>query len=435
VRVELLRIVVSVLLVLPIGFWIGHPGVTVAVVLAGWLVREAVELRRLIRWSKRPLRRPEQSSDLWQTPTERLFRSLRGARTRARDLARQLRRLYVTTDALPDGAVMIRANGEIETFNGAAVTLLGLAPGDRGKNLVSLVRHPELLALIEGAVRENLIEIASPAAADRRLEIRRIPIDPETYLVLARDVTQLNRLLTMRQDFVANVSHELRTPLTVIMGYLETLSDDTVDAPTLRTLLSRLEPPTRRMKVLVDDLLLLTRLESNQPPKPSDLETVDMKGLFNAVVTDAKQLSGGRHELRLDVDPRLKLRGVERELHSMLGNLVGNAVRYSPNGGEITIRWHATETGARLDVEDHGIGISPENLSRITERFFRVDLASARVRGGTGLGLAIVKHVLKRHQSTLEVTSELGKGSRFACVFPRAFVVAAEPSLGGEQQQ
>src|SRR4029453_10981500 len=163
----------------------------------------------------------------------------------------------------------------------------------------------------------------------------------------------------------------------------------------LRTHLSRLEPPTRRMKVLVDDLLLLTRLESNQPPKPSDLETVDMKGLFNAVVTDAKQLSGGRHELRLDVDPRLKLRGVERELHSMLGNLVGNAVRYSPNGGEITIRWHSTETGARLEVEDHGIGISPENLSRITERFFRVDLASARIRGGTGLGLAIVKHVLK----------------------------------------
>jgi two-component system phosphate regulon sensor histidine kinase PhoR len=229
----------------------------------------------------------------------------------------------------------------------------------------------------------------------------------------------------MRQDFVANVSHELRTPLTVILGYLETLNDETVDSATLRKLLTRLDAPARRMKVLVDDLLLLTRLESTQPPKPSELEVIDTKALFAAVLADARQLSGGRHELRLEIDHGLKMRGVEREIFSMLGNLVGNAVRYSPNGGEITVRWFRTEAGARLEVEDHGIGISPENLWRITERFFRVDLASARVRGGTGLGLAIVKHVLKRHQSRLEVTSELGKGSRFACVFPLAYVAEA----------
>jgi two-component system phosphate regulon sensor histidine kinase PhoR len=422
VRAELLRILASILIVLPFGLWIGHPGAAVAVVLALWLVWEGSELGRLIRWSARPLRRPEQRSDLWQLPSERLYRSLRGARKRSRLLARQLRRLYVTTDALPDAAVMIRANGEIETFNGAAQTLLGLTPRDRGANLVSLVRHPELLALIEGKVRENLIEIAAPFATDRRLEIRRIPIDAESSLVLARDVTQLDRLLTMRQDFVANVSHELRTPLTVIMGYLETLSEET-DPKTLRTFLSRLEAPARRMNALVDDLLLLTRLESTQPPKPADLEAIDTRALFDAVVNEARLLSGGRHDLRLDVDPKLSLRGVESELHSMLANLVGNAVRYSPNGGEITIRWFRTDAGGRLEVEDHGIGISPENLSRITERFFRVDLASARVRGGTGLGLAIVKHVLKRHQSHLEVTSELGKGSRFTCVFPPPFVV------------
>ena len=424
-RVELLRILASILIVLPIGFMVGHTGAAVAAVLASWLVWHGFELRRLRRWSARPLRRPDQRSDSWQLPTDRLFRSLRAARARAREIARQLRRLYVTTNALPDGAVMIRSNGEIETFNGAAQTLLGLNPGDRGANLLSLVRHPELLALIEGNVRDNLIEIAAPSSTDRRLEIRRIPIDAETFLVLARDVTQLNRLLTMRQDFVANVSHELRTPLTVIMGYLETLNDETVEPATLRSLLTRLDAPTRRMKVLVDDLLLLTKLESTQPPKPSELEVIETKTLFGAVVNDARQLSGGRHGLNLDIDATLKVRGVERELFSMLGNLVGNAVRYSPNGGEIDIRWFRTEAGARLEVEDHGIGISPENLFRITERFFRVDLASARVRGGTGLGLAIVKHVLKRHQSRLEVTSELGKGSRFACVFPPAFVVTA----------
>jgi two-component system phosphate regulon sensor histidine kinase PhoR len=166
----------------------------------------------------------------------------------------------------------------------------------------------------------------------------------------------------MRQDFVANVSHELRTPLTVIMGYLEALADET-DPATLRALLTRLDPPTKRMKVLVDDLLLLTRLESNQPPKVSDLEIFDMKPIFNAVIADARQLSGGEHALTTDIDGRLRLRGVERELHSMLANLIGNAVRYSPNGGEIAIRWRTKDGGARLEVEDHGIGLPQSGIA------------------------------------------------------------------------
>jgi len=236
--------------------------------------------------------------------------------------------------------------------------------------------------------------------------------------VLARDVTQLNRLLTMRQDFVANVSHELRTPLTVILGYLESMEDDTLDPAQLRRLLERLRAPAKRMKVLVDDLLLLTRLESSPKPSQTEVDLVAVAPMLEAIAAEARQISNGRHRITVEADPVLKLRGSEFELHSAFSNLISNAVRYSPDGGDIAVRWFATEGGAHFEVEDHGMGIPEQHLGRITERFYRVDLSGSRARGGTGLGLAIVKHVLLRHGATLGVRSELNKGSVFYCDFP-----------------
>jgi two-component system phosphate regulon sensor histidine kinase PhoR len=302
-------------------------------------------------------------------------------------------------------------------YNAAALSLLGLSRSDIGHNLVSLVRSPALTTLINGQVADGIIEI--PAThSDRRLEIRRIDVDPQRMLILARDVTQLNRLLTMRQDFVANVSHELRTPLTVIRGYLESLEDSNLTTEQLREIIERLRSPAERMQVLVDDLLLLTRLESSPKPGRNDLAPIAVAPLLQTIAAEARQLSKGRHQITVTADPTLTLIGVESELHSAFANLVGNAVRYSPNGGDITVRWFATPAGARFEVADHGIGVPLEHLNRITERFYRVDLTGSRARGGTGLGLAIVKHVLKRHDANLGIESELGKGSLFFCVFP-----------------
>jgi two-component system phosphate regulon sensor histidine kinase PhoR len=177
------------------------------------------------------------------------------------------------------------------------------------------------------------------------------------------------------------------------------------------------------MRALVDDLLLLTRLESSPALDPVQIGEVDVPSLVRRIVADASQLSDDRHRFNVDVDAELRLRGVESELHSAFGNLVANAVRYSPEGGDIKVRWYHTDAGARFEVEDQGVGIQPEHLSRITERFYRIDLAGSRVRGGTGLGLSIVKHVLKRHDSGLEVRSEFGQGSRFYWVFPPQFSI------------
>jgi len=235
--------------------------------------------------------------------------------------------------------------------------------------------------------------------------------------VIARDVTELNRLLSMRQDFVANVSHVLRTPLTVILGYLESMADEPLDAQLAAKLARRLEPPAQRMKSLVEDLLTLTRLESSPQPSADMIEAVDGGELLRTLRLEAEQLSKGAHELVFDLEENLVVEVVPREVQSAFSNLIGNAIRYSPDGGRITVRWFRSSDGAHFEVEDHGVGIAPEHLSRITERFYRIDLASARVRGGTGLGLAIVKHILRRHNTYLQVQSELGKGSLFFCVF------------------
>ncbi len=413
-----------------IGALSGGWALALLIALCIWLALQHRELRALVRWSKRPLTRPENTLESWQLLSDRLYRGLRQSRLRTLRTLERFRSLQVITDALPDAAVIIGATGEIESFNPAAQERLSLKSSDRGANLAALVRQPEFVALIRGQRDDGLVEFASPFDEERRLEARRIPIDEDYALMLVRDVTQLNRLLTMRQDFVANVSHELRTPLTVVVGYLETISSEELDADTIRELLKKLEPPTSRMRALVDDLLLLSRLEASPEPSDDELNPIDMAALIRGCVSEARILSEGHHTFEVDADRSVKLLGIETEIYSTTLNMVTNAVRYSPDGGTITVSWQQLGNHARLAVTDQGIGIAPEHLQRITERFYRVDLARSRVRGGTGLGLAIVKHVLKRHRSALRVSSKLGRGSTFYCDFPSELL-----SLSSNQQE
>ena len=388
----------------------------IAIGLAGLVVLNWLDYREFVRWSGSPLTRPAARSGLWQVPLERLFRSIRGSRQRSHALAERLRFLEATADGLPDAWILVRGVGEIEQVNTTAQRLLGLGPDEQGQNLLGLIRNPALVGLMNGQVEEELIEMASPVSDHMRLEVRRIPLGERT-LVIARDVTELNRLLSMRQDFIANVSHELRTPLTVIMGYLESIADEPLDAELAAELVRRLSPSAERMKSLVEDLLTLTRLESAPLPDAESIEAIDGDKLLAALRLEAEQLSDGAHELVFDVEQDLVFEGVPGEVQSAFSNLVANAIRYSPDGGRIRVRWLRSGEGVRFEVEDQGLGIAPEHLSRITERFYRIDLGSARVRGGTGLGLAIVKHILRRHNTQLQVDSELGQGSRFFCVF------------------
>ncbi|MGD8417932.1 MAG: phosphate regulon sensor histidine kinase PhoR [Pseudomonadales bacterium] len=390
-----------------------------------WVAMEQRERARLIRWSRRPLTRPQSERDPWEDLAYRLYRAIGRARARHARTLREFRSLRAITDSLPDSAIIVDRHGNIENLNNAAQEMLRLTPTDRGNHLSSLVRDLEFNALVKGQIDGDLVEFASPFNADKRLEARRIEMDDGYAMILVRDVTELNRLLSMRQDFIANVSHELRTPLTVIVGYIETLMNEELDEATTRGLVGKLLSPTTRMRALVDDLLLLTRLESSPNPSQDELTSVDMGVVLNAIAADARMLSSGRHDIQVEIGTRTHVLGIDSELHSACLNLVTNAVRYSPDGGPIRISWTEVPDGARFAVEDHGMGIPKEHISRITERFYRVDLAQSRVRGGTGLGLAIVKHVLKRHNTFLQVESELGKGSTFFCVFPSSQLAVA----------
>ena len=239
-----------------------------------------------------------------------------------------------------------------------------------------------------------------------------------------RNISREMKLARLKSDFVANVSHELRTPLTVVMGFLEHLIGQEGEAPmpeeTRQHFLTMVQDQVGRMNRLVDDLLTLSRLENT--PQLQNEETVDIHTLANQVLVESQALSKGRHEIHLECG-NARLKGNLFELRSAFSNLVGNAVRYTPEGGTVTLRWGMEEGLPVFSVTDTGIGIAAEHIPRLTERFYRVDKGRSASTGGTGLGLAIVKHVLQHHQATLDIRSNQGEGSTFRAVFPLARLV------------
>jgi two-component system phosphate regulon sensor histidine kinase PhoR len=247
--------------------------------------------------------------------------------------------------------------------------------------------------------------------------------------LLSQDVTGAERLEAMRRDFVANVSHELRTPLTVLSGFLETIQDLKLDGARVRDYVSMMAPQAERMKRLIEDLLTLSALEYATAPPPA--QRVAVRALLERVRSEAEALSAGKHRISLSVQGEQDLVGAESEISSAFLNLATNAVRYTPKGGEIRLHWRSTGEGGEFSVEDTGIGIEPEHIPRLTERFYRVDRSRSRETGGTGLGLSIVKHVLVRHQAVLQVRSDIGKGSRFSVHFPPARLMASEQRITG----
>ena len=424
-RAVALRLGVCAIAALVTGMMTSNAAWSTVAGLAVWVLWSIVDAHAFSRWARTPLARPRMKWSAWRETAAALSASLGRSRNRTARLVMELRWLLGTLDSMPDGWIVLQRGGAIEAVNEGASTLLGLARRDRRRNFQDLLRDRSIASLVRGEVEDGIVEVASPVDESRRLELRYLPVDENRSIILIRDVTMLDRLLTMRQDFIANVSHELRTPLTVIIGYLEALEDDDIDQDMLHTLLGRLRPPANRMKALVEDLLTLTRLESSPIPGPADMEDVNAAAMLESAVNEARQLATPEHEIVLEADSSIVARAVAAELHSAFFNLIANAIRYSPDGGVVAVRWNQGESGPRFEVEDHGLGIPEEHISRLTERFFRVDVAKSRVRGGTGLGLAIVKHILRRHGTRLQVESKLGVGSLFFFELPTGDVQSA----------
>ena len=335
--------------------------------------------------------------------------------TRTRRIASSLRDLRSAAGNLPDAVVLLDNEQHVRWFNHAAEDLLGLRrPQDRGADLHERLSNSDLAGWLQDGAREPLNDIVAPGRPDRHLNVTLLPFGRRQRLLLARDISDLTRLEQVRRDFVANVSHELRTPLTVIHGYLELL--DPEDVPELAPVLGEMRAQSKRMGQIVEDLLTLSRLETQEHVTD---ERVAMAPLLATLRKEAEALSQGRHKIVLESTAEADLLGSPKDLHSALSNLVSNAVRYTPAGGTITIRWQRSPEGAVYSVSDTGFGIPASHLSRLTERFYRVSSSRSRDSGGTGLGLSIVKHVLNLHQARLQIESTPGQGSTFSCHFGR----------------
>ena len=421
VRIVWLRTLAQLALVLAaglgVGFELGHPWPALALTALGVVGFHYWRLQRvLLRLAARQRLQPGGGAGAWNELDTLLYRGQTEMRARKRRLLAMLRAYRAVAAALPDAVVLVERNSQrVLWFNEAATPLLGLRyPRHHNASIADALQPlPMAQWLAAGRNAEPMEDVASPVDPGRRLSLRLLPYSEDLWLLLARDVSKLLRLEHMRRDFVANVSHELRTPLTVIHGYLEMLDAD--DNPEWTALLAEMRRQSQRMTRLVEDLLTLSRLEAREQLPD---EHVAMAPMLASLRREAEALSGGRHHVTLEDEAQVDLRGATKELHSAFGNLVSNAVRYTPDGGAITLRFaRGDDGGAVLSVRDTGYGIPASHLPRLTERFYRVSTSRSRETGGTGLGLAIVKHVLGLHQARLAIDSEVGAGSTFTCVF------------------
>lgn len=419
-----------------LGVFSGNLRQALVLALVLYVVVQLLSLIRFAGWF-RSLRhgQPIDMTGVWGELVNLTYRQYQKSRKRKKRVQRLLKNFNQFSAALPDATVILGDRNEITWSNAMAERYLGIHPRrDLGNIITNLIRMPDFREYLELESYQDSLSISSPVDAEILLHIRLAAYGSHKKVLSARDMTRMYRLEMMRKDFVGNVSHELRTPLAVIQGYSELLQDDKALPDRHRQILNQVLDQSDRMQGLIDDLLTLNRLETTEPATHL-YQAVDVGALVSRMAKEASLLPGAC-ELTYSVDLQSAegLFGHPDELRSAFMNLVTNATKYTPPGGTVILRWQVSEQGVGcFSVEDTGEGIAPEHLSRLSERFYRVDAGRSREKGGTGLGLAIVKHILTRHDARLVVSSEIGTGSTFGCEFPEASVIELSPRLAQGQ--
>ncbi|MBN8282561.1 MAG: phosphate regulon sensor histidine kinase PhoR [Zoogloea sp.] len=379
-------------------------------------------LYKLVYWLRLPVDDAPpmpRAIGMWDYIFADLNSHARNASRRQQRLTLALERFREASQAMPHGLLFLSNTHTIEWVNRQGEQHFGLEQArDQGTPITNLVRQPDFVRYLQEGRYEAPLTLSIGRPITRTLMVHVVPFSEDMRLLMSEDITQGERLQAMRRDFVANVSHEMRTPLTVVSGFLETVIDglDELDKDDIRHYLGLASEQAGRMQRLIQDLLTLSALEVDEPIRHE--EAVDVAALLEEVKQEAQVVSGGRHVIELECGTRACLLGNAKELYSAFTNLAINAVRYTPAGGSIRISWRLRGSVVEYSVKDDGIGIAPEHIPRLTERFYRVDRGRSRETGGTGLGLAIVKHVLSRHQGDLLIESEPAKGSTFTACFP-----------------
>lgn len=403
-----------------LGALTGHILLAALMASLGLLIWHYVHLYRMARWLwlKRSITPPKAWGN-WDDIFTGIYRLQKNNLRRRHELGKMLKRMRRGIEALSDATILLNDELRVEWCNKLADKLLGIRLSDhQGRRLKDLFVNPDFEEYLRVANFSEPMNIASPQQGGMVLEIRVMPYGESQYLLIARDVTKLVKLEKMRKDFVANVSHELRTPLTVMQGYLELMDDiDSMPPAMMEKARDTMAEQTERMRSLIEQLLSISRLEDTLDD--SERLPVNVPHLLQRVEQDAHALNERfGHSLTFDIQSQRVIMGVESELRSAFTNLVTNAIKYTPEGGKIQVRWRDVRGGAEFSVIDNGEGIEAKHIQRLTERFYRIDKARSRETGGSGLGLSIVKHVLARHHSQLAIHSRMGQGSTFSFFIP-----------------
>jgi two-component system phosphate regulon sensor histidine kinase PhoR len=380
---------------------------------AAWQIFNVVRLRE---WLRSPKGKAPRSVGAWAEIFSRIESMQQKKKQRKKQYQLVIEDFETLTDAYPDATLVLDKKDRLSWFNQAAESLLRLNMNrDQGRPVTSIITEPEFAAwLNDKELDAKRLELKPPKHEDMWIEVSSVQMRKRQRLIVLRDISEMHRVERLRRDFVTNVSHELRTPLTVMLGYLEIFQERPEDE--LSDALRRMHAQAVQMQFMLDDFLELSRLQSVEAG--DEEEVVDIAAILAQLREQTEEISRGDHQLNFEVESGLNLLGIAADLESAFRNLIVNAVKYTPKGGSVAVRWADTPQGPSLTVRDTGIGIPQREIPRLTERFYRVGSDRGRKSGGTGLGLAIVKHVMNVHKARLEIESEVGVGSLFSCIFP-----------------
>jgi len=389
-----------------IGFMLQQVTLVLLIVALGIIAWQIYRLNTLYKWTQNPRKHSMvDSSGQVYLLHRQIARSKEQNAKRKRKLTTYVSQFRRAISALPDAIVLIDQQGKIEWANVNAKDVLGIRwPEDANVRFGDLIRYPEVENLLKKIKPPpHGVEFNSLLHKGQTINIKCVTYTKSLRMIVARDVSRL-------------------------------IKENSVDLPDkFSKPLDQMNMQSVRMQFIVRDLLYLAKLEDNESIKPHN--KVDVTQLINAILESVQSLiHEKRHKLELDIDYHLTINGAQTELHSAFANLISNAIHYTPDQGMINVRWHREDEQAVFSVSDNGLGISNQHLSRLTQRFYRVDTDRSREGGGTGLGLAIVKHVLQRHDGELDIQSSDGIGSTFKCVFPNTKIFQPNSKYGWDQQ-
>jgi two-component system phosphate regulon sensor histidine kinase PhoR len=415
---EIWRIIAIALFSLIFGISLERP---VEALLFGallYIIWASRTIGRLFDWIDIGMRGvPPDMDGVWGELADTFNRQRRRHRGTQEKMRRAINRAKRVTEAVDDAVIVLRRDRTIDWWNSAGKKLLGLRSNDRGVAITNLIRDPKFVAYINGENFEPISKLPSSIHNGRQLEFSAVMFGDSEIVVVISDVSHVNDLEKVRKEFVGNISHELRTPLTVMRGYIDTLSDIEGNSAMASKAYQEMSNQVDRMKDLCDDIILLSKLESDGVTMVQ--QSVNLNELLTKIVAEAEQLSAGKHSISFNCSESTELNTDIKMLRSALGNIVFNAVLHNPEGADIGIDVSESKTHIEVAIKDSGVGIDADEIPRLTERFYRGDSSRNSKTGGSGLGLAIVKHALSCCDAVLEIKSSLGNGATFVCKFPK----------------